>query len=103
MPLSGTAALTRGLHARFLPNYRSPGTTHVGVPSLSGRSIRVLWWFIGAWLGSAAVIPVLWLLSIAGVFDRPGRAWPNITDMLRAKLGLASRSLSTGLSQSSPR
>jgi hypothetical protein len=33
----------------------------------------MLWWFIGAWLGSAAIIPILWLLSVAypGIFS-PG-------------------------------
>jgi hypothetical protein len=33
----------------------------------------VLWWFIGAWLGSAAIVPILWLLSVVhpGIFS-PG-------------------------------
>jgi hypothetical protein len=33
----------------------------------------MLWWFIGAWLGSAAIVPILWLLSVAypGIFS-PG-------------------------------
>jgi hypothetical protein len=32
----------------------------------------MLWWFIGVWLASGAVIPVLWLFSVAyrGVFFR---------------------------------
>ena len=32
----------------------------------------MLWWIIGVWLASGAVIPVLWLLSMAsrGVFAR---------------------------------
>ena len=36
----------------------------------------MLWWIIGVWLASGAVIPVLWLLSIAshGVFARDLRA-----------------------------
>jgi hypothetical protein len=33
----------------------------------------MLWWFIGAWVASGLLIPVLWLLSMAGrwVFVRP--------------------------------
>ena len=32
----------------------------------------MLWWIIGVWLASGAIIPVLWLLSMAsrGVFAR---------------------------------
>ena len=36
----------------------------------------MLWWIIGVWLASGAVIPLLWLLSMAsrGVFARDLRA-----------------------------
>src|SRR4051794_18426649 len=58
---------------------------------------RMLWWFIGIWLASAALVPVLWLLGAVypGIFI-PGAAKQG-TEVVEAKRGRRGRYVLAGL------